>query len=92
MNFNQGGFKSIVKKRPYYLKTMLNKYNCLIYTDIDTVWLKDPRPFFVGDYDFWAQIDGLLSGGQKIEYVYRLDMCLQSCVIKSYISLFHLLF
>ena len=63
MNFNQEGFKSIVKKRPHYLRELLQKYKNVIYTDVDTVWLQDPRPFFIGDYDFWAQIDGLLLSG-----------------------------
>jgi hypothetical protein len=30
----------------------------VIYTDVDTIWLKDPRPFLNGDYDMWASIDG----------------------------------
>ena len=62
MNFKQSGFKSIVKKRPYYLKTLLKSYPFLIYTDIDTVWLEDPRPYLEGNFDFWGQIDGLLHG------------------------------
>ena len=34
----------------------------MIYSDIDTVWLKDPRLFLKGNYDFWAQIDGVIDG------------------------------
>mmetsp|Transcript_310 Transcript_310/g.686 ORF Transcript_310/g.686 Transcript_310/m.686 type:complete len:445 (-) Transcript_310:114-1448(-) len=26
----------------------------ILFMDLDTVILKDPRPYFVGDYDFWA--------------------------------------
>lgn len=62
MNFNKPGFKLIDKKRPAYILELLQEYPKLIYTDIDTVWLKDPRPYFVGDYDFWGQIDGVLDG------------------------------
>ena len=62
MNFNKPGFKLIDKKRPAYILELLQKYPKLIYTDIDTVWLRDPRPYLIGDYDFWGQIDGVLDG------------------------------
>ena len=62
MNFNKPGFKLIDKKRPAYILELLQNYSKVIYTDIDTVWLKDPRPYFTGDYDFWGQIDGVLDG------------------------------
>jgi hypothetical protein len=28
------------------------------FTDVDTIWLKDPRSFLNGDYDMWASMDG----------------------------------
>ena len=62
MNFDQPGFKVIDRRRPLYITKLLQKYPKLIYTDVDTVWLKDPRPFLVGNYDFWGQIDGVLHG------------------------------
>ena len=62
MNFNNPGFKMIDKKRPAYILELLKILPKLIYTDIDTVWLKDPRTYFIGDYDFWGQIDGVLDG------------------------------
>ena len=62
MNFDQPGFKVIDQRRPLYITKLLQKYPKLIYTDVDTVWLKDPRPFLVGNYDFWGQIDGVLHG------------------------------
>ena len=67
MNYMQPGFKKLVKKRPNYLKRLLEKYNSIIYTDVDTIWLKDPRPFLIGKYDFWGQIDGLIHGKPLIE-------------------------
>ena len=62
MTFGQDGFKSLVKKRPRYLSHIVKRYKNVIYTDVDTVWLKDPRPFLKNDYDFWAQLDGVISG------------------------------
>ena len=69
MNFNKGGFLAIAKRRPYYLKVLLESYNCIIYTDIDTVWQADPRLYFKGDFDFWGQIDGVLNGLPYTRYV-----------------------
>jgi mannosyltransferase OCH1-like enzyme len=40
-----------------YLLIVLRN-NILIYTDVDTIWLKDPRSFLNGDYDMWASMDG----------------------------------
>ena len=67
MNYMQPGFKKLVKKRPNYLKILLKKFNHIIYTDVDTIWFKDPRPFFTGNYDFWGQIDGLIHRKPFIE-------------------------
>ena len=62
MDFNKPGFKKLDQRRPVYLLKMLNGHTKLIYTDVDTVWFKDPRPYLVGNYDFWGQIDGILDG------------------------------
>ena len=62
MDFNQPGFKLIARKRPTYFLHLLEEFPNIIYTDIDTIWLKDPRPFLAGDYNFWGQIDGILDG------------------------------
>ena len=62
MDFNQPGFKLIARKRPTYFLYLLEEFPNIIYTDIDTIWLKDPRPFLAGDYNFWGQIDGILDG------------------------------
>ena len=62
MNFNQPGFLFIEKQRPFYLMSLINIYPKIIYSDIDTVWKKDPRPYLVGNFDFWGQIDGILYG------------------------------
>ena len=62
MNFLAPGFLKIVKKRSVYLAQLIENYANIIYTDIDTIWLKDPRPFLDGNYDFWAPLDGVLHG------------------------------
>ena len=71
MDFNQPGFLYIEKRRPFYLQNILARYGKLIYTDIDTVWKKDPRPFLTGIYDFWGQVDGVLVGEPFFKWVYR---------------------
>ena len=63
----QNGFKSLVKKRPFYLETILKIYKCVIYSDIDTIWFKDPRIYLKGEYDFWGQIDAILHRKPFIE-------------------------
>ena len=68
MDFNQPGFLSLEKHRPVYLLKLLKTYTNIIYTDIDTVWKKDPRPFLHGKYDFWGQLDGVLDGRPFSKY------------------------
>tara|TARA_B100000482_G_scaffold18802_1_gene12598 strand:+ start:232 stop:996 length:765 start_codon:yes stop_codon:yes gene_type:complete len=51
-------YKKLVSRRPHNILRGLDKYPRLIYTDVDTVWLSDPRPHFAaGAYDFWGQLD-----------------------------------
>ena len=60
MEYNNPGFNLLTSRRSTYLLKLLKKYPKIIYTDIDTIWKQDPRPYFKGDYDFQAQIDGLI--------------------------------
>ena len=64
MNFGAAGFNVLASRRPFYLLKVMKKYKYknIIYSDIDTIWLKDPRTFLKGKYDFWAQLDGLIDG------------------------------
>ena len=56
-DFNSPHFFKLVGQRPaHILKYLQLGYNVL-YTDTDTVWLKDPYPHFVGMFDIWAQLD-----------------------------------
>jgi len=50
-------YKQVVSRRSSHLLRLFDAYSHIIYTDIDTVWLRDPRPYFTGDYDLWAQLD-----------------------------------
>ena len=67
MNFKQSGFNSLTSRRPYYLLKLLKNNPNVIYSDIDTIWMADPRPFFKGNLDFWAQIDGIIDGSPYFE-------------------------
>jgi hypothetical protein len=35
----------------------INRGQNVIYSDVDTIWFKDPRPFCMGDYDMWGTVD-----------------------------------
>ena len=56
--YNTNHYKKLVSRRATHLKRVLKTQNKIIYSDIDTVWLADPRPFLTGDYDMWAALDG----------------------------------
>ena len=50
------------------MSTLIKIYKNVIYSDIDTIWISDPRPYFKGtSIDFWAQIDGLIEGSPYFE-------------------------
>jgi hypothetical protein len=51
-------FKALVSNRPTYILAFIKRGLNVIYTDVDTIWLKDPRSFLNGDYDMWASMDG----------------------------------
>jgi rhamnogalacturonan II specific xylosyltransferase len=55
-------YLQMVSKRAGYLLKVLKTYKRIIYTDIDTVWLSDPRPYFSGNSDLWMQVDAIHSG------------------------------
>ena len=40
----------------------MNEHSNIIYTDVDTIWLQDPRPYFNGNFDIFAQLDGIIDG------------------------------
>lgn len=46
-----------MSRRAGYLKKQIGKGKNVIYTDVDTVWLADPRMYFKGDYEVWTSLD-----------------------------------
>lgn len=68
MNYQNPGFNLLTSRRPFYLWTLLKQHKKIIYSDIDTIWMEDPRPYFKGhEIDFWAQIDGVIEGSPYFE-------------------------
>ena len=63
MNYRSIGFNLLTSRRPFYLLSLIKIYKKIIFSDIDTVWMGDPRPYFKNDrFDFWSQIDGVIEG------------------------------
>jgi len=50
-------YKQLVSCRASHLMRTLEIHSKVIYSDIDTVWLGDPRPYLTGNFDLWAQLD-----------------------------------
>jgi hypothetical protein len=59
-DYDTASFKSLVSRRPDHILRVLRLHPKVIYTDIDTIWLRDPRPFLDGDYDFWGGLDDII--------------------------------
>jgi len=59
LTYRSTEYNKLVSKRPRYLLDLLQLHKHLIYTDIDTVWKNDPRPFLTGNFDIWAYNDHL---------------------------------
>jgi hypothetical protein len=57
-DYNTRQFKALVSNRPTYILAFIKRGLNVIYTDVDTIWLKDPRSFLNDDYDMWVSIDG----------------------------------
>ena len=59
-SYESTNYKKIVSQRARYLLEVLNKNENVLYSDIDSIWLHDPRPYFIGeDISLWAQSDGI---------------------------------
>tara|TARA_B110000090_G_scaffold7060_3_gene7369 strand:- start:28195 stop:32406 length:4212 start_codon:yes stop_codon:yes gene_type:complete len=50
-------YNRLVSRRASHLIRVLKAKQRVIYSDIDTAWLADPRPFLTGNFDMWAQLD-----------------------------------
>ena len=58
-DYKTKGYLQMVSKRARYLLDVLKTHKRIIYTDIDTIWLSDPRPYFSGNNDLWLQVDAI---------------------------------
>lgn len=57
-SYDTPGYRGLVSHRAAYILQALQKYSSVIYSDVDTVWLADPRPFFTGNgTDIWMSVD-----------------------------------
>ncbi|XP_030829428.1 UDP-D-xylose:L-fucose alpha-1,3-D-xylosyltransferase 3 [Strongylocentrotus purpuratus] len=50
-------YNVLINKRPVYIYRLLAKGRDVLFSDVDTVWLKDPLPHLDGDYDVVLQVD-----------------------------------
>jgi rhamnogalacturonan II specific xylosyltransferase len=50
-------YRDLVSKRPSHILDVMCSRENVIYTDVDTVWLQDPRPYFSGDHYLWLSLD-----------------------------------
>lgn len=57
MPYDSVEYKIIARKRPSHLLRVFRPEMKLILTDIDTVWLKDPTPYFKSSHDMWVALD-----------------------------------
>jgi len=57
LDYESTEYRHLVSNRAKYLINMVESYKHVIYTDVDTVWLEDPRVHFTGDYDLWMPLD-----------------------------------
>ena len=65
--YDSEGYKSMVSHRAGYILILmdLHKGSSILYTDVDTVWLRDPRPFIHPPgplRDMWLAVDDVIEG------------------------------
>ncbi|XP_041453573.1 UDP-D-xylose:L-fucose alpha-1,3-D-xylosyltransferase 3-like [Lytechinus variegatus] len=51
LRFGTEKYIQMVNKRPMYVLSYLRKGIDVLFSDVDTVWLQNPMPFFYGEYD-----------------------------------------
>ena len=56
-NYGTASYKKLVNERPTHILRYLEIGNNVLYCDTDSIWLDDPFPYLVGDFDIWAQMD-----------------------------------
>lgn len=53
VKYGELDYKRLVSERPAHISKQLKKGKNVVYSDIDTVWLKNPFDYFIGKYDMW---------------------------------------
>ena len=56
-DYGSAEFNKLVGQRPARILKYLQLGFNVLYTDTDTVWLKDPFPHLVGQFDIWTTLD-----------------------------------
>ena len=51
-------FNRLLRERHSHIVEQLKLGRNVLFCDVDSVWLQDPFPYFTGDFDIWAQLDG----------------------------------
>eukprot|EP01062_Namystynia_karyoxenos_P072602 TRINITY_DN688_c0_g1_i3.p1 TRINITY_DN688_c0_g1~~TRINITY_DN688_c0_g1_i3.p1 ORF type:complete len:311 (+),score=83.77 TRINITY_DN688_c0_g1_i3:102-1034(+) len=55
--WGSAGFNRLVTRRAGHILQVLREGKRIIYSDLDTIWLHDPVPYFRAPYDMWAQVE-----------------------------------
>jgi hypothetical protein len=55
--YNTTLFRKLMSVRATHLLIYLPFTHYLLFSDVDTVWLHDPIPYFRGNYDLWMPLD-----------------------------------
>lgn len=61
-SYDTAQYHSLVSRRASYILKLLQDSKAVIYSDIDTVWLSDPRKYLEGVIDFAASVDATKHG------------------------------
>ena len=64
LDFWSPEYNKLVNKRPEHILNFLLQGYDILYSDVDTVWLENPFPYFEGDeHDLFVQIDPIPPDG-----------------------------
>jgi hypothetical protein len=55
--YNTQLFRKLMSVRATHILMYLPYTRYLLFSDVDTVWLHDPIPYFKGNYDMWMPMD-----------------------------------
>ncbi|XP_022084717.1 UDP-D-xylose:L-fucose alpha-1,3-D-xylosyltransferase 1-like [Acanthaster planci] len=63
--FNTKEYKKFVNKRQRYILRFLEQGWEVLFSDVDTFWLRDPFPFLQGNFDMALEVDEYRQKGKK---------------------------